>query len=92
MRVFERTASTGAALEFVATPAERLTLVDLETMSEWDFGGARDVGPPRRPHARAHAVPAGVLVRLADHQPATEVYKPWRPAERKVDRLEVPRP
>ena len=91
VRVFDRRID-GRGHEFVATPAERLTLTDLETMSEWNFGG----------RATSGLLTGRTLSRIPflleywfdwqTHQPATEVYKPWRPAQRKVDRLEIPRP
>ena len=42
VRVFDRRVD-GRGHEFVATPSERLVLTDLETMSEWDFGGRATV-------------------------------------------------
>jgi hypothetical protein len=81
-----------AAHEFVATPSERLTMMDLETMSEWDFAGRATSGPFA---GRTLTRISFVLEYWFDwqtHQPATDVYKPWRPLERKTDRLEVPRP
>ena len=61
VRVFDRRID-GRGHEFVATPSARLSLTDIETISE----RPRDLGPARRPHARTDRVPAGVLVRLAD--------------------------
>ncbi len=79
-------------LEFVATPAVRLALTDLETMSEWDFSGRATSGP----------LAGRTLTRIPflleywfdwqTYQPATAVYKPWRPAAPTPDRLEIPRP
>jgi len=82
----------GGELEFVATPAARLAVMDLETMSEWDFSGRATSGP----------LAGRTLTRIPflleywfdwqTYQPATEVYKPWRPAARPLDRMEIPRP
>ena len=82
----------GGGLEFVATPAVRLVLTDLETMSEWDFSGRATSGP----------LAGRTLTRIPflleywfdwqTYQPATAVYKPWRPAAPMPDRLEIPRP
>ena len=80
------------ALQFVATPAARLALIDLETMSEWDFGGRATSGP----------LSGRMLVRLPflleywfdwqTYHPDTEGYTPWRPAARPPDRLAIPKP
>jgi Protein of unknown function (DUF3179) len=81
-----------AALQFVATPAARLTLVDLETMSEWDFGGRATSGPLG---GRTLARLPFLLEYWFDWQtyhPETEVYKPWRPVARPPDRLAIPKP
>jgi hypothetical protein len=90
VRVFDR--RSGAALQFVATPTASLTLIDLETMSEWDFGGRATSGP----------LAGHTLVRLPflleywfdwqTYHPETEVYKPWRPVARPPDRLAIPKP
>jgi hypothetical protein len=80
------------ALQFVATPAIRLTLVDLETMSEWDFGGRATSGPLV---GRTLARLPFLLEYWFDWQtyhPETEVYKPWRPVARPPDRLAIPKP
>ena len=80
------------ALQFVATPATRLTLVDLETMSEWDFGGRATSG---RLVGRTLARLPFLLEYWFDwqtYQPETEVYKPWRPVARPPDRLGIPKP
>jgi hypothetical protein len=91
VRVFDRRID-GRGHEFVVTPADRFTLADLETMSEWDFGGRATSGPLA---GRTLARLPFLLEYWFDwqtHQPATEVYKPWRPTPAKTDRLEVPRP
>jgi hypothetical protein len=90
VRVFDR--RSDAALQFVAAPTASLTLIDLETMSEWDFGGRATSGP----------LAGRTLVRLAflleywfdwqTYHPETEVYKPWRPVARPPDRLAIPKP
>ena len=91
VRVFDRRID-GRGHEFVATPSARLSLTDIETISEWDFSGRAISGPlAGRTLARI-----GFLLEYwfdwQTYQPATEVYKPWRPVERMRDRLEVPRP
>ena len=91
VRVFDRRID-GRGHEFVATPSARLSLTDIETISEWDFSGRAISGPlAGRTLARI-----GFLLEYwfdwQTYQPATEVYKPWRPVERTRDRLEVPRP
>jgi hypothetical protein len=88
----ERTVPEPAAVEFVATPTTRLTLVDLETMSEWDFGGRATSGPLA---GRTLARIPFLLEYWFDWQtyhPGTEVYKPWRPVQPKADRLAIPKP
>ena len=82
----------GTALQFVATPTARLTLVDLETMSEWDFGGRATSGPLA---GRTLARLTFLLEYWFDWQTYhhdTEVYKPWRPMARPHDRLAIPKP
>ena len=44
VRVFDRRID-GRDHEFVATPSARLSLTDLETISEWDFSGRAISGP-----------------------------------------------
>lgn len=91
VRVFDRRIG-GRDHEFVATPSARLSLTDLETTSEWDFSGRAISGPLA---GRALARIPFLLEYWFDwqtYQPATEVYKPWRPVERARDRLEIPRP
>src|SRR5829696_2653351 len=85
-------ASTSAGYEFVATPSDRLTLTDFETMSEWDFGGRATSGPLA---GRTLARIPFLLEYWFDwqtYQPSTDVYKPWRPVERTRDRLDIPKP
>lgn len=93
VRVFDRAPNPErTALQFVATPATRLTLVDLETMSEWDFGGRATSGPLA---GRTLARLPFLLEYWFDWQtyhPETEVYKPWRPVARPPDRLAIPKP
>ena len=91
VRVFDRRID-GRGHEFVATPSARLSLPDIEPISAWDFRGRAIWGPlAGRTLARI-----GFLLEYwfdwQTYQPATEVYKPWRPVERRPDRLEVPRP
>jgi uncharacterized protein DUF3179 len=93
---FSRTAEAptqeGNALQFVATPTARLTLVDLETMSEWNFGGRAASGPLA---GRTLARLPFLLEYWFDWQtyhPDTEVYRPWRPVPRPTDRLAIPKP
>jgi hypothetical protein len=88
VRVFDRRPH----LEFVATPGARLTLMDLETMSEWDFGGRATSGPLA---GRTLARMPFLLEYWFDWQtyhPDTEVYKPWRPVQRTRDLPEIPKP
>jgi hypothetical protein len=91
VRVFDRRLQRSPH-EFVATPSTPLTLTDLETMSEWDFGGRATSGPLT---GRTLARLPFLLEYWFDWQtyhPATEVYKPWRGVESRPDRLEIPRP
>jgi hypothetical protein len=91
VRVFDRRVD-GRGHEFVATPSERLTLTDLETMSEWDFGGRATAGALAGRTLRRIPFLLEYWFDWQTHQPATGVYRPWRPAQRTVDRLEIPRP
>jgi hypothetical protein len=84
--------SRSAGYEFVATPSDRLTLTDLETMSEWDFSGRATSGPLA---GRTLARIPFLLEYWFDwqtYQPSTDAYKPWRPVERTRDRLDIPKP
>ena len=90
VRVFDR--RVGEVYEFVATPSDRLTLTDLETMSEWDFSGRATSGPLA---GRTLARIPFLLEYWFDwqtYQPSTDVYKPWRPVERTQDRFDIPKP
>ena len=91
VRVFDRRVD-GRGHEFVATPSERLIADRSRDDERVELRRPGHLRPARRPHAEPHPVPAGYWFDWQTHQPATEVYKPWSPAERKVDRLEVPRP
>src|SRR5215213_1453024 len=87
VRVFDR--RVGEVYEFVATPSDRLTLTDLETMSEWDFSGRATSGPLA---GRTLARIPFLLEYWFDwqtYQPSTDVYKPWRPVERTQDRFDI---
>jgi len=81
----------GSAGGKTAVPRAPL-LIDLDTASEWDFAGRATSGPfagktlARVPH---------LLEYWFDWQtywPKSDVYKPWRPTPKAVDRLEVPKP
>ena len=70
IRAFDRRVK-GQALTFVraGTDAKTSTLLDLETLSEWNFNGRATKGELRRRGARARGVPARLLVRLAHVSP-----------------------
>jgi len=91
VRVFDRRID-GRGHEFVATPSARLSLTDLETISEWDFSGRATSGPlAGRTLARI-----GFLLEYwfdwQTYQPKTLVHKPWNPVKVKKDPLTVPKP
>jgi hypothetical protein len=91
VRVFDRRID-GRDHEFVATPAARFTLTDLETMTAWDFGGRGTSGPLA---GRTLARIPFLLEYWFDWQTyrlPTEVYKSWRPVPRERDWLDVPKP
>jgi hypothetical protein len=92
LRAFDRRVE-GQALTFVraGTSAHSGVLLDLETMSEWDFQGKAVAGP----FAGAQLPRVELLVDYwfdwVKYHPATEVVKPWTPKKR--PRMpEIPRP
>jgi hypothetical protein len=91
VRVFDRRID-GRAHEFAATPAKQLTLVDLETASEWDFSGRATAGPLAGRSLTRVRYLLDYWFDWQTYHPATEVYKPWQPAGQATDQLEIPRP
>ena len=66
--------------------------VDVDTGSEWDFGGRAISGPLAGRTLDAHPAPPEYWFDWQTYQPKTLVHKPWNPVKPKADPLTVPKP
>jgi hypothetical protein len=93
LRVFDRRVK-GQTLTFVraGTDLKESTLLDLETMTEWNFQGRGVNGEL----AGAQLVPVDYLLDYwfdwKTYHPDTEVLKPWQPAVKKKTKTAIPAP
>ena len=93
LRVFDRRVKD-QTLTFVraGTDLKESTLLDLETMTEWDFQGRAVQGEL----AGSQLTPVDYLLDYwfdwKTYHPDTEVLKPWTPAVKKKAKSEIPAP
>ncbi len=93
IRAFDRRVK-GQALTFVraGTDAKTSTLLDLETLSEWNFNGRATKGE----FAGAELARVEYLLDYwfdwRTYHPDTTVLKPWQPAVKKAKMPEIPPP
>ena len=93
LRVFDRRVKD-QTLTFVraGTDLKESTLLDLETMSEWDFQGRAVQGEL----AGSQLTPVDYLLDYwfdwKTYHPDTEVLKPWTPVVKKKAKSEIPAP
>jgi hypothetical protein len=68
------------------------TLLDLETMTEWDFTGRAVTGTFAGEQLARVEILLDYWFDWKAYHPNTEVVKPWRPAVKKVKKTPIPQP
>ena len=93
VRAFDRRAR-GQVLSFVRAGRDikSSTLLDLETMSEWDFTGRATAGELSGAQLARIEILLDYWFDWKTYHPDTEVLKPWRPAVKKVKPTAIPKP
>jgi hypothetical protein len=93
VRAFDRRVNN-QALTFVRAgkDIQSSTLLDLETMTEWDFTGRATTGSLAGEQLARVEILLDYWFDWKAYHPTTEVVKPWRPAVRTVKRSPIPQP
>ena len=93
VRAFDRRAR-GQALSFVRAGRDlkSSTLLDLETMSEWDFTGKAVAGDLAGAQLPRVEILLDYWFDWKNYHPDTEVLKPWTPAVKKKKLTPIPKP
>jgi Protein of unknown function (DUF3179) len=93
VRAFDRRVR-GQALSFIRAGRDigSSTLLDLETMSEWDFSGRATAGDLAGAQLGRIEILLDYWFDWKTYHPDTEVLKPWRPAIKKAKPTAIPKP
>ena len=93
VRAFDRRVR-GHTLSFIRAGRDikSSTLLDLETMSEWDFTGRATAGELAGAQLARVEILLDYWFDWKAYHPDTEVLKPWRPALKKTKPTEIPKP
>src|SRR4029453_11862658 len=93
VRAFDRRVR-GQTLSFIRAGRDikSSTLLDLETMSEWDFTGRATAGELAGAQLARVEILLDYWFDWKAYHPDTEVLKPWRPVLKKTKPTEIPKP
>jgi Protein of unknown function (DUF3179) len=93
VRAFDRRIR-GQVLSFIRAGRDlkSSTLLDLETMSEWDFTGRATAGELAGAQLGRVEILVDYWFDWKTYHPDTEVLKPWRPAVKKAKPTAIPKP
>ncbi len=93
VRAFDRRAR-GQTLSFIRAGRDitSSTLMDLETMSEWDFTGRATAGELAGAQLARIEILLDYWFDWKAYHPDTDVLKPWRPAVKRAKPTPIPKP